>query len=146
MNEKLPPDQATRQFFASLMESQCHVSWGIFSKASQDKFAEWALQELYTRNKDAAENAKLGIKEVKLMFERNDSILLKFFWRRFFFSSGTNELYRLGYFTVDSVKGNKAVIKVTLKYPNGQVQEVGLPMVMERGGWRLAYVEHNLPF
>jgi hypothetical protein len=52
----------------------------------------------------------------------------------------------LGYFSIHSLEGKKAMVKVTLKYPNGQVREVGLPMVEERGGWRLAYVEHNLPF
>lgn len=146
MADKLPPDQAARRFYSSLMESQCHVSWSFFSNASQKKFAEWALHDLYRRNAEAAQAAKLGIKEIKLMFERNDSMLLKFFWRRFFFSSGANEIYRLGYFSVDSVKGKKAIVKVTLKYPNGQVREIGLPMVNERGGWKLAYVENNLPF
>lgn len=142
----MPPDVAARRFYASLMESQCHISWSLFSNASQKKFAEWALQDLYQRNNEAAKTANLSVKEVKLMFERNDSILLKFFWRRFFFSSGANELYRLGYFSIDRQDNKKAIVKVTLKYPNGQVQEIGLPMVNERGGWKLAYVEHNLPF
>lgn len=146
MPEKMPPDQAARWFYSSLMESQCHTSWSIFSKGSQNHFVEWALQELYNRNKEAAESAGLSRKEIKLMFERNDSILLKFFWRRFFFASGANEIFRLGYFSVDSVKGKKAVVKVLLKYPNGQVHEIGLPMVEERGEWKLAYVENNLPF
>ncbi len=146
MAQKLPPDRSARQFYASLMESQCHISWSIFSTASQNKFAEWALHDLFNRNAEAAKAAQLGLKEIKLMFERNDTMLLKFFWRRFFFASGANELYRLGYFSVDSVKGNKAIVKVTLKYPNGQVREIGLPMVQERGGWKLAYVENNLPF
>lgn len=143
---KLPPDQAARRFYASLMESQCHLSWELFSNASQKKFAEWVLQDLYSRNKDAASAADLGLKEIRLMFERNDPMLMKFFWRRFFFSSGANEIYRLGYFSLDSVKGKKAVVRVTLKYPNGQVREIGLPMVEERGQWCLAYVENDLPF
>jgi len=143
---KLPPDQAARRFFASLMESQCHICWGFFSTASQNKFAEWALQDIYRRNPEAAKAAELGIKEIKLLFERNDSMLIKFFWRRFFNASGANELFRLGYFSVDSIKGNKAIVKVVLKYANGQVREVGLPMSNERGGWKLAYVEHDLPF
>ncbi len=146
MGDKLPPDQAARRFYAALMESQCHISWSFFSTASQNKFAEWALQDLYNRNNEAAQAAQLTAKEIKLMFERNDTMLLKFFWRRFFFSSGANELYRLGYFSIDSSKGKKAIVKVTLKYPNGQVKEIGLPMVHERGGWKLAYVENNLPF
>lgn len=128
------------------MESQCHVSWDMFSNASQKQFANWSLQEIERRNSEAVKFAQLSIKEIKLMFEQNDSILLKFFWRRFFFASGANEIFRLGYFSTDSVKGKKAVVRVTLKYPNGQVQEIGLPMVDERGGWRLAYVENNLPF
>lgn len=142
---KLPPDQAARQFYSSLMESQCHVSWSLFSNDSKEKFAQWALEEVYRRNRDAALFAKISVKEVKLMFERNDSLLLKFFWRRFFFASGANELYRLGYFSVNEVQGKKAVVKVTLKYPNGQVREIGLPMVDQRG-WKLAYAENNLPF
>ncbi len=146
MGNNLPADQAARRFYASLMESQCQVSWSFFSKTTQNKFAEWALHDLYQRNQEAAKAANLGIKEVKLMFERNDPMLLKFFWRRFFFASGANEIYRLGYFSIDSVKGKTAVVKVTLKYPNGQVREIGLPMVEERGGWKLAYVENKLPF
>lgn len=146
MAEKTLPHQAARTFYASLMESQCQVSWSIFSKASQKQFAQWALEELMRRNQDAVKNAGLGLKEVKLMFEQNDPSLMKFFWRRFFFSSGANEIFRLGYFSTDSVNGKKAIVKVTLKYPNGQVQEIGLPMVEESGGWKLAYVEHNLPF
>lgn len=146
MPPKVPPDEAARKFFSSMIEGKCNISWTIFSNASQKKFAEWSLQDLYERNNDAATEAKLGVKEIKLMFENNDPLLIKFFWRRFFFASSANELFRLGYFSTDSVKGKKAIVKVTLKYPNGQVREIGLPMVDERGGWKLAYVENDLPF
>ncbi len=128
------------------MESQCHISWAIFSTPTQNKFAEWALEELARRNPEAVETAQLSMKEVKLLFSRNDSILMKYFWRRFFFSSAAAEIFRLGYFSTDSIKAGKAIVKVTLRYPNGQVRDIGLPMVEERSGWKLAYVENNLPF
>jgi hypothetical protein len=143
---KQTPDQAARQFYSSLNEGKCHISWNIFSGASQKKFADWSLKDLYERNNEACVAAQLGVKEVKLMFENNDPMLIKFFWRRFFFASSASEIYRLGYFSLENTKGKKAIVKVTLKYPNGQVREIGLPMVSERGGWKLAYVENNLPF
>lgn len=146
MGPKLPPDQSARQVFASMLEGNCHHSWGIFSAATQKHFADWALKDLYQRNNEAATGARLSAREVKLMFESNDPMLIKFFWRRFFFASSANDLFRYGYFSTQSVQGKNAIVKVTLKYPNGQVQEVNLPMINERGGWKLAYVENNLPF
>lgn len=146
MNDKLPPDQAARRFFSALMESQCNVTWSYFSTPSQNKFAEWMLKEVYDRNPQAAKAADLGVKEVKILFENNDSMVMKFFWRRFFFASAAHEIFRLGYFSTDSITGKKAIVRVKLKYPNGQTRDIGLPMILERGGWKLAYVEHNLPF
>lgn len=143
---QIPPDKAANQFYASLMQSQCHVCWGFLSNESQNKFAQWTLEELQRRNPEACAAAEMGVKEVKLLFERNDSLIMKFFWRRFFFASGANELYRLGYFSVHNIEGSKATVRVHLKYPNGQEKDVALPMVKQRGGWRLAYVENNLPF
>ena len=128
------------------MESQCQNSWIIFSEASRKKFTQWTLEEIYTRNNDSAIIANLGISEVELMFENNDSQIMKYFWRRFFFASGTGEIFRFGYFETVQITGNRAVVKVSLQYPNGQTNEIGLPMVHENNAWRLAYVEHNLPF
>jgi hypothetical protein len=142
----MEPHECARQFFASIMESQCHVSWALFSDASQQKFSEWTLAEIYGRNKESAEAANMGLPEIVLMFEANDSQILKYFWRRFFFSSGAGEIFRFGYFSTYQVMPDKAVVKVALKYPNGQNKEIGLPMVKNRGTWCLAYVEHNLPF
>lgn len=142
----MQPHEAARQFFAAIMESQCGISWALFSDASQKQFAEWALHEIYTRNKNSAEQANLGYSEVVLMFENNDSQVLKYFWRRFFFSSGAAEIFRFGYFDTVQVTGKNAIVKVSLHYPNGQTREIGLPMVQNRGVWCLAYVEHNLPF
>lgn len=143
---KLPPDKAANQFYASLMQSQCHICWDTFSKHSQNQFAEWAKEEMYRRNPEACKAAQISSKEVKLLFARNDSLILKYFWRRFFFASGANEIYRLGYFSVHSEEGNTAMVKVNLKYPNGQERDIALPMVKEGGNWKLAYVENNLPF
>lgn len=142
----LAPHEAARQFFGSIMESQCQSSWLIFSEASRQKFAQWTLEEIYNRNKESAITANLGLSEVELMFENNDSQIMKYFWRRFFFASGAGEIFRFGYFETVQIQDNKAVVKVSLQYPNGQANEIGLPMVKENNAWRLAYVEHNLPF
>ena len=146
MAPKVPPEETARRFFVALNETKCSVSWGMFTNATQSFFTDWVLKDLYNRNQEAAAAAKLSTKEVRLMFQNNDPSLIKFFWRRFFFSSSASDLFRYGYFTVDSVDGKKAIVKVTLKYPNGQVKEVRLPMVDERGGWKLAYIENKLPF
>ena len=141
----MSPDQVLYQFYASLLQSQCNVSWNLFSKATRNKFAEWFLEELKRRNPDAVSAADLGLKEVMIMFGNNDSLVMKFFWRRFFFASGANEFARFGYFDVDSIEGKKAFVKATVRLPNGQVREFRLPLVNE-GGWKYAYVENNLPF
>ena len=146
IGQNLQPHEGARQFFSSIMDSQCHISWALFSKASQKNFSEWALHEIYTRNKESAVEANIGIDEIKLMFENNDSQILKYFWRRFFFSSGAGEIFRFGYFSTVQIQGNQSIVKVTLQYPNGQTREIGLPMVKEAGVWCMAYVEHNLPF
>ena len=146
VGQKMEPHETARQFFAAIMESQCHISWALFSKASQKNFSEWALHEIYTRNKESAVEANIGMDEIKLMFENNDSQILKYFWRRFFFSSGAGEIFRFGYFSTVQIEGSQGIVKVSLQYPNGQVREIGLPMVKEGGVWCLAYVEHSLPF
>lgn len=146
VGNKMEPHETARQFFASIMDSQCHISWALFSAASQKNFSEWTLHEIYNRNKESAAMANIGIDEVRLMFENNDSQILKYFWRRFFFSSGAGEIFRFGYFATVQTQGKQAIVKVTLQYPNGQTREIGLPMVKERNVWCLAYVEHNLPF
>lgn len=145
MAPKVPPDKILYQFYHSLLQSQCHVSWSLFSKQTQNQFAQWFLEELQRRNPNAVNAAQLGVKEVKIMFGNNDSMVMKFFWRRFFFSSGANEFARFGYFSTDEIQGNQAFVRATVRLPNGQVREFRLPMVNEKG-WKYAYVENNLPF
>lgn len=140
------PHKIAHHFFASLMQNQCSVCWKLFSKKSQDKFLQWALKDIYARNKKAAEFANLGLTEVRMMFENNDTGIMKSFWKRFFFSSNANFLYRFGYFDTVKKEGNKAMVICTMKFPDGRQAQMELLMLNERGGWKLAYVEKGLPF
>lgn len=128
------------------MQNQCNVSWKLFSKKTQDKFLQWTLNDIYARNKKAAEFAKLGLTEVRMMFENNDTGIMKSFWKRFFFASNANFLFRFGYFDTKKVEKNKAVVICTMKFPDGRQAEAKMLMVNERGGWKLGYVESGLPF
>lgn len=140
------PHKIARHFFASLMQNQCNVSWKLFTKETQDKFLQWTLNDIYTRNRQAAEFADLGITEVRLLFENNDTGIMKSFWKKFFFASNANYLFRFGYFDTAKIDGNKAVVKVVMKFPDGRSATAQLMMLNERGGWKLGYVESGLPF
>jgi hypothetical protein len=141
------PDQAADYFFKSLMHNQCHVSWTLFSAATQKVFLKWTLTDIYNRHPEAAQAAKLGEPEVKLMFEKNDPSLMKTFWKQFFYSSNANDFFRFGYYNVLEGGSNKqCVVRVTFQYPDGRTAQADLTMVNERNGWRIGYVESGLPF
>lgn len=81
-----------------------------------------------------------------MLFEKNDSSVMKSFWKRFFYSSNANDFFRFGtYETVQSDNKN-AIVRIHLGYPNGHRAQVDITMANERGTWKLAYVESGLPF
>ncbi len=145
---KLPPNEIANHFFRSLMHNQCHLCWGLFSKKSQAVFLKWTIDDIYSRHRDAAEFAKLGPSEVKLLFENNDASLMKTFWKRFFFNSNANEFFRYGYYNLQEEKSNakRAVIEILCQYADGQTSTTEMLLFFERGGWKLGYVESKLPF
>lgn len=144
---KASPDQAAQQFFRMLMQSQCNICWDIFTKKSQDVFLAWTKDDIYKRHPKAAQFSKIGEKEIRLMFEKNDTSLMKSFWKHFFFISNAGEMFRYGYFSlVGEPQGSTANVLITMKYPDGRTKEVPLKMFNERGGWRLGYLESDLPF
>ena len=141
----IKPDQVVSQFFKAFMQTQCHICWGMLSKKTQAVFLEKALQGVYERNPDAAKAAKLGKAEIKLLFENNDTTLLKTFWKTFFNTSHAEHFFRFGYYKTIEEAGNKATVEVTFKYPDGRSAQVNLTMLKEMGMWKLAYVESGLP-
>lgn len=128
------------------MQNQCHFCWSLFSKKSQEKFLEWSVSDIYARHPQAATLAKLGPPEVRLLFENNDGSLMKTFWKRFFYNSGANDFFRFGYFHTRKIEGSRASVDVICKYPDGHETTTRLTMQKERSGWKLAYVESDLPF
>lgn len=146
MSNNEEPNRAARFFFHSLMQNQCHVSWKLFTKKSQDVFLKWTIEDVYDKNRKAAEFAQLGLTEIRLMFENNDTGLMKSFWKRFFFASNSGTLYRFGYFNLAKEEGNRAVVEVLMKFPDGRTATTPLMMFKEKGGWKLGYVESGLPF
>lgn len=146
MSKGMPPDQVANNFFKSLMHNQCHLCFGLFSTKTQQEFLQWTLNDIYQRHPEAARSSALGGPEVKMLFEKNDSSIMKTFWKRFFFSSNANDYFRFGYYETVENKGRTATVRVTFRYPDGQANSVDLTMVNERGGWKLGYVESKLPF
>jgi hypothetical protein len=140
------PDQVLDGFFKYLMQNQCHVSWALFSATSQAKFLDWTLDTLYNKNGEAAKTAKLTTKEVRMLLERNDSMLMKTFWKKFYLSSNAGDFYRFGYYSLLNQDGKDAQVQVEFRYPQGQIVHITVNMVFERNGWKLAYIESGLPF
>lgn len=145
-NKNLQPHEAARYFYQSLLQSQVHVCWGLFSDKSQKEFIKWTLKDLYQQNERAAKAAKLGPPEVKLMFETNNLDLVMRFWRRFVRQSQAAMFGRYGYYETLENNGRTAKVEAKLIYDNGQEQRHNLVMVNERGGWRFGYLESGMPF
>lgn len=146
MSKGPTPDQMAQHFFKSLMHNQCHVCWGLFSMRSQAEFLHWTLQDIYTRHPEAAKVSKLAAPEVKMLFEKNDSSVMKSFWKRFFYSSNANDFFRFGHYETVQSDNKHATVRIHLMYPNGHRASVDISMVNEKGGWKLAYIESGLPF
>lgn len=146
MKKNSEPHDVARYFFQALLQSQVHTCWGLFSEHSQKEFVHWTLKDIYQQNTKAAEAAKLGPPEVKLMFETNNLDLVLRFWRRFVRQSQAAQFARYGYFSTLAVQGKTATVEAHLVFKNGQEKRVNLTMVKERGGWRLGYLESKMPF
>lgn len=142
----MTPDQTAKYFFQSLMQNQCHICWGLFSAASQKVFLEWSMKDIYKRNPQAAKAANLGPSEVRLLFENNDISQMKTFWKYFFYKSNSNDFFRFGYFKTRNIKGNRAGVDVVCQYPDGRRATAEFLFVKEKGVWKFAYIEANLPF
>lgn len=144
--KKQEPHDTARIFFQNLMQNQCHVCWQLFSDKTQKEFIAWTLNDLYQQHPKAAQTAKLGPPEIKLMFETNNLDLIIRFWRRFVRQSNAVYFHRYGYFETGENDGRKALVEVRLDYENGREDRVTLTMLNERNGWRLGYLESGLPF
>ena len=145
MKKAAQPHEVARQFFQALVQNQLQISWGLFSKKTQQEFLNWTLQDLYAQSGNAAKTAQLGIPEVKLMFETNTVDLVIRFWRRFVRQSRAGEFARYGYFDTIEYNGKTARVEARINFENGQETRVQLTMVDE-GGWKLGYLESGLTF
>jgi hypothetical protein len=146
MSRAQQPHDVARHFFQTLMQSQCHVCWNLFSNKTQSEFIKWTLRDIYTRNQQAAQTAKLGPAEIKIMFETNDMSLMRSFWRRFLQQSRAVEFLRFGYFKTVEVSGRQANVEANLVYPDGTNNTIVLKMYNERGGWKFGYLESGMTF
>ncbi|WP_373531119.1 hypothetical protein [Vampirovibrio sp.] len=146
MKKNNEPHEVARYFYQTLAQSQVQVCWGLFSELSQKEFISWTLKDIYEQNPKAAQAAKLGPAEIKLMFETNNLDLVMRFWRKFVRQSQAAQFARFGYYKTLEVTGKIATIEAQLVFDNGQEQRVNLTMVQERGGWRLGYLESKMPF
>lgn len=140
------PHQVADHFFKALMHNQCHVCFELFSHKTQKEFLQWTLNDMYHRHPDAARAASIGGAEVKLLFEKNDTTVMKTFWKRFFFSSNANDFFQFGYYETVQQKGSQATVRVEFRYPDGRTAQVELTMIKEKGAWKLGYIESGLPF
>ena len=119
-------------------------AYDCFSKATRDYFLEYTYDLLKKRNTEAVEVSGIGLKEVQMMFRMNEKTLVHTFWKTFYFSSGTQELYQFGSYSLRVIEGDKAVIDCVLKYPNGQQGQVDICMVKEGTSWKYGFIESGL--
>jgi hypothetical protein len=78
------------------------------------------------------------------MFRTNEQSLVHTFWKAFYFSSGSQELYQFGSYSVKSNDGSKAIVHADITYPNGQRGEVDLTMIKEGNAWKYGYIESGM--
>lgn len=136
------PQQVANNFFKALGQWQFPTCWRLFSSYSQQHFLRWTLEEMYKRHEKAAKTVKLGLPEVKFMFEdQNEDMLVKVFWQRFAVRCKAKEFIHYGYFELEKTEGKAAYVRADLKYPDGRVVSLTLTMVQEQGGWRFGYLE-----
>jgi IS5 family transposase len=137
-------DVACNQFFKILMAEKLPEAFKLFSKHTQDIFLQWSLDYTYQRNPDAAKQAELTLKEIRVMFLSNHLSIRKSFWRHYAGISGALEIFRFGYFSPGPVVGNVGEVHVNLQYPDGRKGKVSLKMIKEGGQWRFGYIESGL--
>lgn len=136
------PEQVANTFFKSLGQWQFPTCWRLFSNYSQQHFLRWTLDELYKRHEKAAKTVKLGLPEVKYMFEdQNEDMLVKVFWQRFAVRCKAKEFIQYGFFELERTEGRAAYVRADLRYPDGRVVSLMLTMVQEQSGWRFGYLE-----
>lgn len=140
----MDPHTAVNQFFSLFMGNEFATSFEVLSKHSQDVFINWTLQKLMAKHPVACQESGIGPKEIRLMFKRNDTILVQTFWKHFYFTSGAGELYQFGWFDTSTDQGATATVPVRLEYPNGQRGQVELQAIKEGGIWKFGYIESGL--
>lgn len=146
MNAQQTPNETIRYFYQSLREFQFHFCWNLFSNKSQEEFLKWTLDDIYTRHQQAARAVKMGLPEVKLMFEGNDPSLVQTFWRRFVQKSEASDFTQYAYFTTLEINGGQASVQAKFVYPTGQISTANLVALFQRGAWKYAYLESGLPW
>ena len=145
MSKGATPDQMADYFFKKLMQNQCQICWSVFSEYSKQYAIKWTMEDIYQRHPKAASSAQIAPPEIKMLFENNDTSVMKSFWKRFFYSSGANDFFHFGTYETIANDNKKATVRINLAYPNGHRAHMDVPMVNERG-WKLAYFEGQLPF
>jgi hypothetical protein len=142
----MTPDVTANTFFKIFMANQFNDCFEMFSKHSQGVFLDWTLKFIYAQHPEAAKSADLTTKEVRILFQRNDTSLMKSFWKQFYFCSGALEIYRFGYFSLASMSGNEALVNINLQYPDGRSGSLQVKMLKEGKHWRFGYMESGLRF
>ena len=141
MTNRFGPDQVMSHFFKSLLQYHFPVCWSLFSNRTKQTFMDFTLKELYRSHGKSAEKVKLGLPEIKFMFENNDTSLIKLFWRRFVIKSSANDFCHYATFQTDSINGKEAQVLASVNYPDGRVVTIRLEMLYEFGGWKFGYFE-----
>ncbi|XVJ51635.1 MAG: hypothetical protein HEQ32_05990 [Vampirovibrio sp.] len=138
------PEEDFKRFLNTFMNNQFGEAFDMFSKETRDYFLKYTFDLLTKRNKEAVETSGIGLKEVHMMFRMNEKTLIHTFWKTFYFSSGTQELYQFGSYALSGIQGDKAAISCRLQYPNGQQGEVDICMVKEGTAWKYGYIESGM--
>lgn len=141
MSQRPNPHDVMAYFFKSLLQYHFPVCWSLFTGKSKKAFLEWTLQELYKRHTTAAEQVKLGVPEIKYMFESNDQSLIQIFWRRFVGKCNANDFCRYATFQTETIDGKQSNVLATINYPDGRSIPLRLVMQNEFGGWKFGYLE-----
>jgi len=140
----LTHDVACNQFFKTLMAEKLPEAFRLFSTHTQNVFLAWSLDYIHKRNTQAAQQAGITAKEVKVMFLTNNLSIRKSFWRQYAGISGALEIFRFGYFSPGPIEGNVGEVHVNLQYPDGRKGKVSLKMIKEGGQWRFGYIESGM--
>ncbi|MFN7310728.1 MAG: hypothetical protein ACK5T0_05085 [Vampirovibrionales bacterium] len=138
------PEDGFKKFLNTFMSNDFGAAFDCFSKESRDFFLAYTYEVLKKRNPEAVEVSGIGLKEVQMMFRMNEKTLVHTFWKTFYFSSGTQELYQFGSYSLKAMQGDKAIVDCVLQYPNGQQGQVDICMVKEGTVWKYGFVESGM--